>query len=80
MLKRRVTWVHVIGYPFYQVWYQGATSWEMWGETGFHRVMQHINKGYVTIPYLDGSQISGITSKAEKILATHLEELILVGR
>ena len=68
MLKRRVTWVHVIGYPFYQVWYQGATSWEMWGETGFHRVMQHINKGYVTIPYLDGSQISGITSKAEKNL------------
>ena len=49
MLKRRVTWVHTAGYPFYYAWYQGAGDKETpaWGEAGFKRLMGHINKGNV---------------------------------
>ena len=49
MLKRRVTWVHTAGYPFYYVWYQGASDKETpaWREAGFKRLMGHINKSDV---------------------------------
>jgi len=44
LLNRRVTWVHVGGYPFYRVWYQQTGTWEEWGEQGFKHLMSHINK------------------------------------
>ncbi len=43
MLNRRLTWVHVGGYPFYRVWYQDGT-WEEWLENGFKNFMNYINK------------------------------------
>jgi hypothetical protein len=49
MLHRNVTWVHVGGYPFRYAWRQGANDKELWGEAGFQQLMQHINKGDVTI-------------------------------
>jgi len=46
MLTRRITWVHVAGYPFYYVKYENGAS-ETWGENGFKHFMSHINKGDV---------------------------------
>lgn len=46
MLHRRVSWVHVGGYPFYRVWYQGASGsveWPVDGTLGFKSLMAHIN-------------------------------------
>jgi hypothetical protein len=51
MLERRVGWVSTAGYPFYQVWYQGASEWELWGENGFKQLMSHINLPEVTLSY-----------------------------
>jgi hypothetical protein len=47
MLMRRVTWVHVAGYPFYYVKYESGVS-ETWGENGFKHFMNNINKGDVS--------------------------------
>jgi len=55
MLKRRQTWVHVGGYPFYRVWYQQTETGEEWTEevddmtigAGFRQLMNHINKDNV---------------------------------
>jgi hypothetical protein len=46
MLTRRVTWVHVAGYPFYYVKHESGAS-ETWGENGFKHFMNNINKGNV---------------------------------
>ena len=48
MLKRRVTWVHVGGYPFSLIKYQGEGV-ETWGEDGFKYLMTHINKSDVNL-------------------------------
>jgi hypothetical protein len=44
MLKRRLTWVHVGGCPFYYVKYENGGT-ETWGESGFKYLMSYINKG-----------------------------------
>ena len=36
MLTRRLTWVHTGGYPFYMVWYQGATTYQEWPSGGIY--------------------------------------------
>jgi hypothetical protein len=46
MLTRRISWVHVAGYPFFYIKYENGTS-ETWGENGFKHFMSNINKGYV---------------------------------
>jgi len=46
MLHRRVSWVHIAGYPFYRVWHQGAGSSQEWpsgGPFGFKNLTSHIN-------------------------------------
>ena len=47
MLKRRVTWVHTAGYPFFFSWHQD-TGLQEWNANGFQRLMSNINKGDVT--------------------------------
>jgi len=77
MLERQVSWVHVSGYPFFYVWLQGSSSFQLWGAAGFQRLMQHVNKGGVTIPYLDGTEKPGLTGAAEKNLG--IPELVYTG-
>jgi hypothetical protein len=47
MLYRRVSWVHIGGYPFFQVWYEGDTVFHEWpsgGIFGFRNLTSYINK------------------------------------
>lgn len=46
MLCRRVSWVHIAGYPFYRIWHQGATNSQEWppnGSFGFKNLTSHVN-------------------------------------
>ena len=75
MLKRRVTWVHTGGYPFYRVWYQGATQSEEWpsgGINGFKNFMSHINLNDVTC-WPPGSETEQV------LLNTHAENTLELG-
>ncbi|MGD0494817.1 MAG: hypothetical protein ABSB28_02100 [Candidatus Bathyarchaeia archaeon] len=47
MLNRWGTWVHIGGYPFYNVWYQNGTT-EQWGPAGYSRMMSHIGEPNAT--------------------------------
>jgi hypothetical protein len=68
MLERRMIWVHMAGYPFYYVWFQGQSSGETWGSDGLQNITNNINKPDVTIPILSGSQSDGLTADAKRNL------------
>ena|GEM_PF-2620058 len=72
MLERQMIWVHIAGYPFYNVWFQGQSVMETWGEGGLQEVMAHIGKSDVTIPILSGSDPDDLTLEA----ADNLKPLI----
>lgn len=66
MLKRRVTWVHTGGYPFYRVWYQGATQsveWSSDGTYGFKNFTSYINLNGVTC-WPSGSETEPVSINA----------------
>jgi len=69
MLKRRVTWVHTAGYPFYFSWHQNSGLQE-WNINGFQRLMSHINKGNMDCWSPDSEKIS---------LNTHAEATLMQG-
>ncbi|MDH5754150.1 MAG: hypothetical protein OEY95_02940 [Candidatus Bathyarchaeota archaeon] len=73
MLKRRATWVHTAGYPFYYAWYQGASQKEdnpPWGPEGFKRLMSHINKGTVDcLPIISETNPVRVNTNAEDTLS-----------
>lgn len=68
MLYRNVTWVHVGGYPFYYTQYEGTNNTEIWEENGFKHLMQHINKGTITILQYDGFDKAWATARTELYL------------
>jgi len=82
MLKRRITWVHTAGYPFYYAWYQGTSNMELWGEDGFKRLMSHINLTDVTCLTDDELTHVDINNAAEQNLAAWkgLSQVVRVQR
>jgi len=47
MLYRRISWVHVGGYPFFQIWNEGDATFQEWpsgGAFGFRNLTSYINK------------------------------------
>lgn len=67
MLNRWGTWVHIGGYPFYDVWYQNGTT-EQWGAGGYSRMMSHIGEPHATCypaeTYLSPTDTARLRQKA----------------
>lgn len=48
VLNRSVTWVHTGSYPFFQMWYQGNSTYELWGTFGFQNFTHYLGLDGVT--------------------------------
>ena len=71
MWKRRVTWAHMAGYPFYWVWHQADADKTLWGSDGFKRLMGHIGLPDVAIPKdLPPDTRALLTGQAKQSIAT----------
>jgi len=68
MTYRRLTWVHMAGYPFYYVWYEGASDKTSWGVDGFKALMSHIGLGNVELWPPESGLDAPLTGEAEQYL------------
>lgn len=68
MTYRRLTWTHMAGYPFYYVWYEGASDKTTWGVDGFKALVSHIGLGNVELwPPESGLKVP-LTGEADQYL------------
>jgi hypothetical protein len=70
MWKRRLTWAHMAGYPFYWVWHQGDTQKTLWGKDGFKTLMGNIGLPNVEIPTDLTEHKAELTGAADQNLAS----------
>lgn len=70
MWKRRLTWAHMAGYPFYWVWHQGDTQKTLWGKDGFKTLMANIGLPNVEIPTDLTERLAELTGAADQNLAS----------
>jgi hypothetical protein len=62
MLTRGLTWVHTSGYPFSQMWYEGASAPDPtnWAPAGFQTLMALIGLGSATCSVPPGGSNTGL--------------------
>lgn len=68
MIYRRLTWAHMAGYPFYHVWYEGASDKTSWGVDGFKALMSHIGLGNVELWPPETGLDAPLTGEADQYL------------